>query len=176
MQGGKRLYSTNDVSHLLDDGENEASKCLIYARVSSAHQKEDLKRQIEALRGEYPDHEVIEDVGSGINFKRPGFLKMMKMVCEGQVRQVVVAHKDRLCRFASDLVEWLLVPAQTTLVVASRATCDPEDDAASSQQELSDDLLSIVTVFEAKNNGRRAAENRRKRREKANQEETVGPC
>lgn len=66
------------------------------------------------------------------------------------------AHCLFLVRFFSPLPP---VQHKTKLVVASRATCDPEDDAASSQQELSDDFLSIVTVFVAKNNGRRAAEN-----------------
>ena len=79
--GGKRLYSTNDVSKLFAANPESTAKHniiqkekAIYARVSSDHQKEDLKRQIELLTSKYPDHKVYQDVASGLNWKRKNFL------------------------------------------------------------------------------------------------------
>lgn len=72
---GKRLYDVAqlcehlgvDVNRIIRD---KKSRCIIYARVSSSHQKEDLQRQIQDLQSVYPGHDVISDIGSGLNFKR----------------------------------------------------------------------------------------------------------
>jgi len=47
-----------------------SKKNICYCRVSSRKQKEDLERQIEFMKKEYPFHEVITDIASGLNFKR----------------------------------------------------------------------------------------------------------
>jgi predicted site-specific integrase-resolvase len=63
--GGVRLYDLASVTTGL--------RRIIYARVSSKNQKDDLQKQIEYLRTRYPEHEIIEDIASGLNFKRKGF-------------------------------------------------------------------------------------------------------
>ena len=86
----------------LSSQENqETKKGIIYARVSSSHQKAagDLQRQIDDLKAVYPEHEIISDVGSGLNFKRIGFKTLLERVHKGTVSEVVVRHKDRLCRY-----------------------------------------------------------------------------
>jgi predicted site-specific integrase-resolvase len=83
----------------------------------------------------------------------------------GTVGEVVVSHRDRLCRFAFELVEHVLLKAGCKVVV-----CDQGADASevgSAESELKDDLLAILTVFVASNNGRRAAANRRLRKARA---------
>lgn len=76
------------------------------------------------------------------------------------VDEVVVRHKDRLCRYGLELIEWILAKAGTKLVVLSQST-DQEPDAT---RELADDLLAITTIFVARHNGRRSADNRRRRK------------
>jgi putative resolvase len=158
--GGKRFYNIADIRNAFGIKDEEPEKAKIcYARVSSAHQKEDLARQSKDLKEAFPDHEIIQDVGSGINWNRKGFCSLLERVQQRTVSEVVVAHKDRLCRFAFELVERFFKAFGTRIVVRYKA-----NDGCGSTQELSEDLLSIVTVFVAKHNGNRAAENRRKRK------------
>ena len=88
---GKRLYQAESVAIKLGI-EEKSSPCnlqtqkLIYARVSSAHQKADLERQIADLQFAYPGYEVISDIGSGLNFKRKGLLAFLERVFQGLVQ------------------------------------------------------------------------------------------
>ena len=104
--GGHRKYNLAD---FLEKAKNnpETSNTrydVVYCRVSSTKQSDDLERQVEHMRAQFPGHRVITDVGSGINFKRKGLRTLLGEAQRGRVRQVVVAHRDRLCRFAFDLV------------------------------------------------------------------------
>jgi predicted site-specific integrase-resolvase len=165
-ESGQRLFDSDSVKAMFKD-ETVASvgrKSYIYARVSSEGQKNDLERQIEDLKNAFPNHIVIQDIGSGLNFRRPGLQKLLERVCEGLVEEVAVMHKDRLCRFATELLEFLFEANRTKLVVHRN-----EESPPSPTQELSEDLISIVTVFVARHNGRRSGENRKRRKEEADQ-------
>ena len=161
---GKRLYHLGHLQELLGDKGAQApaqtKRRVIYIRVSSAHQRQDLGRQQEDLQKAFPNHEVIADIGSGINFKRKGFVALLDAVLGNLVEEVVVMHRDRLCRFGVDLVESIFKSAGTKLVVHG-ARDGPPDDA----RELADDLLAVTTVFVARHNGRCSADNRRRRSE-----------
>jgi predicted site-specific integrase-resolvase len=69
-----------------------------YARVSSATQRDDLERQVKYLR-ERGVQEVITDIGSGLNEKRKGFLRLLDRVLHNEVDKVVILYEDRLTRF-----------------------------------------------------------------------------
>jgi predicted site-specific integrase-resolvase len=90
-KGGHRryIYSLPDVP-----SSHESKKKYLYARVSSFKQKDDLQRQVDALQKAYPHHEVIQDIGSGINFRRRGLVTLLDNVLAGGVSEVVVAHRD----------------------------------------------------------------------------------
>ena len=160
---GMRLYHIDDLQKHLGTSEEVSdarkTKKIIYARVSSAHQKADLQRQIQDLWAEFPDHEVISDVGSGLNFKRRGLATLLEQVNEGLVQEIVVMHKDRLCRYGYELLEFIFKKAGTKCVVHDKNSTTPN-----AERELADDLLAITTVFVARHNGQRSAENRRRRK------------
>lgn len=162
----QRLYNSAQLRTLVgdtnaaDDGTNSQTRTTaLYARVSSIHQKADLDRQVTDLQATFPTASVITDVGSGLNFHRAGFKALLGRVLQGEIGRVVVTHRDRLCRFAIELVEWLLEQFDTELVVLS---ADAPSDAA---HELADDFLAISNFYVASVNGRRSAENRKRRRE-----------
>jgi len=169
-KGGHRFYNIHSVAEYfgLQTAGAKQGKRYIYARVSSHKQRADLERQIAFLQKAYPEHEVVSDVASGINFKRRGLQQVLDECYKGMVEEIVVAHRDRLCRFAFDLMQSIFRNTGVKLVVHHRHEQTEED-------ELAQDLLSIVNVFVAKNNGRRAAFYRKER--KANEEtkeETTG--
>jgi len=166
--GGKRVYNVQAVRALLHDDHRvgggpqqpilSPKEKVIYARVSSAKQASDLARQIQELQAVYPQHRVFSDIASGLNFKRKGLRALLDHVHRGLVEQVVIMHKDRLSRFAEDLLEYWFKQAGVQLVVHS------QDHVPGHTAELAEDLLAITTVFVASHNGRRSAENRRRRR------------
>ena len=121
---------------------------IIYSRVSSNKQKEDLQRQTEYLQTKYPEHQSITDIGSGINFNRKGLRQILEGVFKGNITEVVVAHKDRFTRFGYDLFEWIFEQHQAVLI------CDNKDNKEPTK-ELTDDLMSIITVFTARYYGKR---------------------
>ena len=150
-EGGHRRYIYNE-----DTKNKETNFNFIYARVSSKKQENDLKRQVDFLQKLYPKHKVITDIGPGINFNRKGFNNIIKAVIAGTVKEIVVAHKDRLCRFGYELVENLCKYFSTTITVV-----DDNDDKSASE-ELTEDLLSIITVFTARFYGKRKYNKRKK--------------
>lgn len=132
---GQRLYDVSSVGKKIDTRTK-----ICYARVSSASQKEDLERQVLFLKQKYPDYEVVTDVGSGLNFKRKGFRRVLESVLSNSVSEIVVAHRDRLCRFGFELVQWICDKSYTKLVVLEQTSLSPTE-------ELTKDLLSIIHVF-----------------------------
>jgi predicted site-specific integrase-resolvase len=139
-----------------EEEEQEKAK-VCYARVSSAHQRQDLERQVEDLRQAFLENEIVQDVGSGLNWKRPGFKALLERGLKGHVAEVVVAHRDRLCRFAFALVEQIFRHHRVKLVVL-------DTYASPESEELSEDLLAITTVFVARHNGQRSVANQKKRK------------
>jgi len=127
-------------------------KNILYARVSSKKQMADLSRQVEFLKRakpEFSDYELISDVASGINFKRKGLSTILDMCLQGTIGNIVVAHKDRLCRFGFELINVFVQKSGGNIIVLN------ENENKSDEQELSEDLLSIVQIFCCRQMGKR---------------------
>lgn len=145
---GRYLF---DVSSFIKRGNPEIQKrkTLCYARVSSRGQKSDLQNQIALLKTKYPETEVIFDFGSGLNFKRKGLQKILDLAYKGELKEIVVTYKDRLCRFGFELIEYILeTQSNAKIVVLNKNNTAVES-------ELATDLLSIITVFSARMHGLR---------------------
>ena len=121
---------------------------IAYCRVSSSKQKDDLARQSACLSDKYPGHRIVTDIGSGLNFKRKGLLSVLELVSRGGVQEIVVASKDRLCRFAFDLIAWLCDQNDVQLVVLDKSDKSPNE-------EFTEDILAIMQVFSCRWNGKR---------------------
>ena len=143
---GKKV--SNDIHGSMDTSSKKKTIC--YCRVSSRHQKDDLQRQVASMRERYPSAIIIDDIGSGINWKRKGLQSVIKQVIEEDVGTIVIHHRDRLCRFAYELIEFFFKQFGTSILVLDQETDEPNLD-----QELSDDLLSIIHIFSCKKMGRR---------------------
>ena len=147
--GGQRRYDISSFDKSKRTPRTEDNRKIIcYARVSSRGQKDDLQRQIRFLEQHCPDGIIITDIASGINWKRKGLASILELAVQGDIREVVVAARDRLCRFAFDLLERMLALHDVSITVLDSEGCSPE-------QELSDDLLSIVQIFCCRRNGKR---------------------
>ena len=135
----------------LDDLDKEKDKLnLCYVRVSSLGQKEDLERQKLLVRQKYPDHLMIEDIGSGMNFNKRGIRKIIKLGIAGKINELVVAYKDRLTRIGYELIEDIIkeYSGGKIIIINKKDDLEPEE-------ELVYDVLQIMNIFVAKMNGLR---------------------
>lgn len=164
---GIRLYNKEDV--FLFAGipiPTKKTRKVAYCRVSSRGQKDDLDRQIEFFRSNYPDYEVVSDIGSGINWKRKGLNSILEQALQGHIGSVMVAHKDRLSRFGFELIENILSYVGTELIVLDST------EQKSEASELADDVLSIIHVYSCRANGRRRYKS--KKNKDLSESETTG--
>lgn len=148
---GHRYYSDEQLQAIV----KESKKKLVigYCRVSSQKQKDDLQRQVENLRlyllAQGKPFEIIQDIGSGINYKRKGLLELLIRINNNEVEKVVVLYKDRLLRFGFELIENIAKLHDCVIEVVDN---EPKPE----QQELVEDLVQIITVFSCKLQGKRA--------------------
>lgn len=142
------ICKTKECELKLEEIKNKVNIC--YVRVSTHGQKDDLARQKEYMKKLYPKYEIIEDIGSGINFNRRGFRKIIELGIGGKIGEVVVAYKDRLARFGYDLIEDIINKYSDgkIIVINKKEEVEPEE-------ELVKDVLQIMNVFTAKMNGLR---------------------
>jgi putative resolvase len=153
--GNQRIYSEShlNAARNLKTGKTPPSRVIVYCRVSSAGQKQDLLRQVQAMEQFCLAQGVaitdsIQEVGGGLNFKRPKFLQIVQWAMLGEIRVLYVAHKDRLCRFGFELVEQILLWNGGTIIVANAESLSP-------YEELTQDLLSIIQCFSSRLQGLR---------------------
>ncbi|BCS93634.1 IS607 family transposase [Metallosphaera javensis (ex Sakai et al. 2022)] len=142
LPSGKMRFREEDVERLA--GIIRKKKVVLYARVSSDAQN-DLVNQVNYLKERVPEHDlVITDMGSGLNMKRKGFQKLLRMILNNEVSKVVVAHQDRLVRFGFEILEEVCKTHGCEIVVLEKE--DPE-------QELIEDLISILVSFSGRTRG-----------------------
>jgi len=124
-----------------------------YCRVSSQAQRPDLKNQrqvIEAFcaaRG-MAGVEFIEEIGSGLNFKRPQFLRVIDRLLNREIKTLMLAHQDRLARFGCELLWYLCKRHDCEVLILNHEQFSPE-------QEMVQDLLTITHSFSARVSGLR---------------------
>jgi predicted site-specific integrase-resolvase len=133
---------------------------LAYARMSSREKKSDLETQVALLESfccaNGWSYEVVQDLGSGLNYNKRGLRQLIKRLCAGEVERLVLTHKDRLLRFGSELIFALCEEFGVEVVIINQS-----DQPPSFEEELVQDVLKIITVFSARLYGRRSHKNRR---------------
>ena len=123
---------------------------ICYCRVSSNKQREDLKRQVQYMKDKFPTHTIIEDIGSGLNYKRKGLLEIMEKAINGEIDELVIAYKDRLTRFGYEMLEWLITKYSNGKILIIN-----KEEEETPIEELTKDIVSIMNVYVAKVNGLR---------------------
>ena len=145
LDNGYRYYSDEQIDKYLNvDSDIDDRKIILYARVSTKKQMDDLDRQIENLKTyaytKGYSFELITDIGSGLNYKKEGLKKLIRMICNKEVKKLVILYKDRLVRFGFELIEEVCRINEVEIEIIDNTT-------VSKEQELTDDLIQIITVF-----------------------------
>lgn len=154
---GQRYFDEDDVRAALSiDLPRTVLRRIVYCRVSSPGQKDDLASQVTAMeqfclaRGTVVD-EWVSEVGGGMNLRRGKFLAVMDAIERGEVAELIVAHKDRLARFGFDYLEHVAERHGCVITVANVESLSP-------QREMVEDLLAIVHTFSGRLSGLRRYE------------------
>ena len=161
-RGGDRRYSIDTLRNFDKNAtiNIEELKTIAYARVSSHDQKEDLVRQMAVLENFCASKgyacEVIQDLGSGMNYYKKGLTRLLNMILDGQVCRLVLTHKDRLLRFGAELVFAICEAKNVEVVIINKG-----DENISFEEELANDVLEIITVFSARLYGSRSNKNKK---------------
>ncbi|MCP2727819.1 IS607 family transposase [Limnofasciculus baicalensis] len=153
--GGHRRY---DITDLI--GNKTGNELTVgYARVSNHDQKDNLTRQVLVLESYCAkngwEFEIIQDLGSGINYKKKGLIRLIKLITSYQVERLVLTNKDRLLRFGSDLIFTLCESFGTEVIIINRS------DDSTFEEDLTADVLEIITVFSARLYGSRSHQNKK---------------
>lgn len=131
----------------------EQLQVALYARVSSADQKEDLERQMQRLKDYaaskgYQVTKMVSELASGLNDRRP---KLMKLLTDASVGIVVIEHRDRLTRFGFNYIEQLMQMQGRRLEVLFPSDTD---------NDLVDDFIAVITSMASRIYGRRTSKRR----------------
>ena len=158
--GNHRRFSLQEIEQYRRSFDSTTHKhALAYARVSSSDQKEDLVRQKQLLElycaSKGLEYEVIEDLGSGINYNKKGLTSLLNKILAGSVSTLIVTHKDRLLRFGAELIFKICEAKGVEVIILNKS----ED--SSFEEDLTKDVLEIITVFSAKLYGSRSHKNKK---------------
>lgn len=151
-KGGTRYYSTDQLELFINNNQGE-KKVIGYCRVSTPSQKDDLKTQVENVKtymyAKGYQFEIIEDIGSGINYKKKGLQELLSKISNHEISKIVVLYKDRLVRFGYEMIEYLCQINGVEIEIIDNTEQNKE-------QELTDDLIQIITVFANRLYGQRS--------------------
>ena len=132
------------------------NQVLLYARVSSHQQKDDLERQADrlyqfAVAKGYTVYKTVKEIGSGLNDNRQQLNKVLE---DKNYNKLIIEHKDRLTRFGFRYIELLFKEQNREIEVIN---------LAEEKTEIMQDFISIITSFCAKIYGHRRCQNKSKK-------------
>lgn len=102
------------------------------------------------------NYEVIQDLGSGMNYYKKGLTRLLNLILDGQVKRLVLTHKDRLLRFGAELVFAICEAKEVEVIIINKG-----DENIKFEEELAKDVLEIITVFSARLYGSRSKKNKK---------------
>ena len=149
-----KQLSTKKILYDIDSFEEfqpKRKQNVIYARVSSTKQADDLSKQIEivksyAISNGVKIDKVYKDIASGMNENRKELNSMLREIFAGNIDKVFVSYKDRLTRFGFDYFKNIFSEFGVEIVVIDEL----EETNSDFQKELSNDLISIIHNFSMK--------------------------
>lgn len=130
--------------------KEQKRKNIIYARVSTPTQKENLNRQIERLKLYSSAQGIIvtdvyDEIASALNYNRIKYRKLLKEVIESKIDNIVIEYKDRLLRIGFEEFEFICSLFGTKIIIIDESNIDK-----SRAQEITEDLISIIHHYSMK--------------------------
>lgn len=158
--GNHRRFNLSSIHSQFIPTNNNNKLTLLYSRVSSHDQKQDLITQQSKLLhfaqiNRFNNIKLISDLGSGLNYKKSGLNQLLNLILTQQIQTLIINHKDRLLRFGSELIFKLCEFYHIKVIIL-------EDKSLSFEESLTHDVIELMTVFCAKLYGKRSHKNKLK--------------
>lgn len=148
LHNGYYNYNKEDVFKLLS--KDVVRKNIIYSRVSTKKQKNDLVNQEQTLiqfcnKSGYTIHDSYKDISSGMNFERKGFNQILDDLFEFKIDKLFITYKDRLSRLSFDMIKTVFKEFGCDIVVINDI-----DDPKTVEKEIFNEIISIIHCFSMK--------------------------
>jgi putative resolvase len=155
---GHRRYDLAQLRGLVPAKSASSQVTIAYERVSNQNQQKELKQQVRILESFCTEQswtfEVIQDVGSGMNYRKSGLRTLIQRICQGDVGRLVMTHRDRLVRLGIELIFSLCEHFGTEIVLINASSLADFED------EIAEDVMEIITIFSARLYGSRNPKNK----------------
>ena len=143
--GNHRRFNLSSIHSQFIPTNNNNKLTILYSRVSSHDQKQDLITQQSKLlhfaqSNNYSNIKVISDLGSGLNFKKSGLNHLLQLILTQQIHTLIINHKDRLLRFGSELIFKLCEFYHIKVIIL-------EDKYLSFEETLTHDVIELMTTY-----------------------------
>ena len=150
----RRYYTQSQYNEYMGITKSEDRINVIYTRVSNKNQQDDLKNQTKFIieytkQNSIPISNIYSDIGSGLNYNRKSFNKLIEDAFSGKINKVYISYKDRFVRFGYYWICSLLKKyCNVDVININDITTSPEED-------LINDLVSIIDIFSYRIHGLR---------------------
>jgi predicted site-specific integrase-resolvase len=119
---------------------------VIYARVSTYKQRNDLENQINQISSYCNDNNIIinknySDIHSGIDLDRNNFNELLDDVIKYKIKNVYITFKDRLTRLSFKTLESLFKKYQTNIIEINNT------HTSSNDYEIFEELMNLMHIF-----------------------------
>ena len=109
--------------------------------IELSKQKENIEKY---LKEKYEHYEIIEDIGSGINYNKPALLKLIEKINKKEVDVIVLLYKDRLLRFGFELVEHFASLNNVKIEVLDKIDKTQDEELLETLKEIIDDTKDKI--------------------------------
>jgi len=147
MPNGYYNYNDESVYKFLN---NEHRINIIYGRVSTYKQKNDLANQIINIinycnENKIKYDKIYQETASGIDFDRKEFSLLINDVINKKVSNIYITNKDRLTRLGFITLEKMFKQFGTNIIVINNLNKE-----ISYEDELFEELINIIHLFSTK--------------------------
>lgn len=163
LESGHRRYTNEHLNKFINNTKERLNIC--YIRESTIQQKNSLMDQESKVKqfcisnGLNID-KLYSDFGSGLNYKRNNFQKILSHIINNEIENLIIYYKDRLVRFGFEIFEYFSQINRFNIIII-----DDSETEKSKDQEFAEDLISIIHYFSMKLYGSRSYKNKIKKAE-----------
>jgi len=148
LPNGSYEYNDDDVYKLA--GLTYERKNVIYSRVSTSKQKQDLNNQEQTLinycnNNGIKIHHSYKEIGSALNFDRKEFQSLLNQIITYQIKTVYITYKDRLSRISFNMFKELFSQFNCQIIVINDI-----DDKQTIEKEIFEEIISLLHSFSMK--------------------------
>ena len=145
LPGGQYIYDSKSVFKLL---KKDVRKNVIYSRVSTYKQKNDLETQTTKLKlycknNKIKIDNVYSEISSGLDLERTQFSKLLSDVLDYKISNIYITHKDRLTRLSFTTIKQIFLKFGTNIVIIDKNT-------RTKNSEILEELISLMHIFSTK--------------------------